>query len=215
MEPAHRRLLLTTCRTPVASVRELRRRKGQLDAVDRPLRVIEAEQRHGSNQVHVRLVVRVEGTDVAPVTPLGLDESGYVVAREVVDLRLTGFGQRGDDIAAYVLELALAGGDDVDKRLRGEDVVAHRREHLVRVTGHRGWLGDLLVELQDLTRCGRLDDAKGRTLFAGHRDGGDRDPRAALDVVLHHLPRVHAVDVVGAETQTMSGSSSEIRFRFW
>ena len=40
-------------------------------------------------------------------------------------------------------------------------------------------------------------------------------PAPDCDVRLDHLPRVHAVDVVGAEHTDVFGRSSSIRFRFW
>ena len=47
------------------------------------------------------------------------------------------------------------------------------------------------------------------------RDGGDGDAGAGLHVLLDHLARVHAVDVVGAEHADDVGRSSVIRLRFW
>ena len=57
----------------------------------------------------------------------------------------------------------------------------------------------LLVEGDDLAIGARLDDAEVDGLLLGHGDRRDRHAGAAVDVVLDHLARVHAVDVVGAE----------------
>jgi hypothetical protein len=93
------------------------------------------------------------------------------------------------------------GGDRVDQRTGGEDVVAHRREYLVRRVRQTVDLLRLLPERADPARVVRVDvddsELVGQRLRlpdAGHRDRGARG-----DVVVDHLLRVHPVDVVGAE----------------
>ena len=46
-----------------------------------------------------------------------------------------------------------------------------------------------------------FDDAELGCLLDGHPDGGNGDARAGLDVAVEHLPRIHAIDVVGAEDE--------------
>ena len=67
---------------------ELRRRQPVGRHQDRPVGVVEVEDRVGRDQVHVRVVVRVERPDVAPVAALALGDPGDVEAREVEHLRL-------------------------------------------------------------------------------------------------------------------------------
>ncbi len=67
---------------------ELRRRQPVGLREDRPVVVVEVEDRVGRDQVHVRLVVGVERPDVAPVAALALRDARDVGVREVEDLRL-------------------------------------------------------------------------------------------------------------------------------
>ena len=87
----------------------------------------------------------------------------------------------------------------VDKRLRGEDVVAHRGIGHVRVIRGRRRIGRLLDELRDRAHPIRLNAAKGGSLRARDADTRHRAIQTGGDVLFHHLGRVHAVDVVGAE----------------
>ena len=81
-----------------------------------------------------------------------------------------------------------------------EHVVAHRGERLVGRVDEAGRVGRLLEELVDRQAVGGgLDHAELPRLLARHPDARDRHARAAVDVRLHHLRGVHAVDVVGAE----------------
>ena len=92
------------------------------------------------------------------------------------------------------------GVQGVEQRLGAEDVVAHRRERLVRAAGQPGRVGGLLQERLDLAAVVRgLDHAERGGLAARHGDAGDGHPGAAVEVLLPHLPRVHPVDVVRAE----------------
>ena len=88
----------------------------------------------------------------------------------------------------------------VEQHVGGEDVVAHRGVDLLGVVGQPDGVGRLLAERGDHPPVvGGLDDAE----LVGERDRlADRRHRhagAGLDVLGHHLARVHAVDVVGAE----------------
>ena len=109
-------------------------------------------------QVHVGLVVRVEASDVAPVATLVLGLTGDDVGREVVHVGDAGAGEHGDHVAADVGRDVVAPrrADDVDQRLRVEDVVAHRCQRTRRVARHRRRVGRLLVEGDDLAGVGRL-----------------------------------------------------------
>ena len=186
-------------RLAARSPRHLRRRLGPAVGEHRPAVVVQVEHRVRRDEVHVGRVVRVERADVTPVPPLPLVLIGHDVAREVVDVSDAGPRQRRDHVPAEVGVRVVAGGHDVDERRGVEDVVAHRRQAPAVVTGHRRWLGDLLVEVEDLALLVDLDHPERRGLALGDRDRGDGDAGTRLEVVLDHLARVHAVDVIGAE----------------
>ncbi len=103
--------------------------------VDRPRRVVEAEDRVHRNGVHARLVVGVEGSHVPPVALLPLGLVGDLVVAEVVDPSHTLRDQCRDDVATDVVPggLTLLGvaGDDVTQHLGIEDVVPHRNVRLI------------------------------------------------------------------------------------
>ena len=46
---------------------------------------------------------------------------------------------------------------------------------------------------------GRLDHTEGAGLSDGHRQGGNRHLGVAFQVKTHHLPHIHAIDMVGTE----------------
>ena len=177
--------------------------------VDRPLVVVEVEDRVRRDEVHVGLVVGVERAHVAPVAAVALAGAGHHVVREVVDVGPARLDHHRDDVAAQVVlarrvERVLP--QRVDHRLRLEHVVAHRGEHLVGRVGQAHRVLGLLPERDDpaALRIG-LDHAE----LVGQRqrlpDGRHRHVRARLLVLLHHLPRVHPVDVVRAEHDDVLG----------
>src|SRR5207237_5349943 len=53
----------------------------------------------------------------------------------------------------------------------------------------------------DLGGLAGLDDAELRCLLDGHPDRRNSDTGAGFDVAVEHLPRVHAIDVVGSEDE--------------
>ena len=65
---------------------ELRRRQLRVVGEDRPLLVVEVEDRVDGDEVHVRVVVGVDRPDVAPVTAVAVLGAGHVVVGEVVDV---------------------------------------------------------------------------------------------------------------------------------
>ena len=93
----------------------------------------------------------------------------------------------------------LARCHDVDQGLRVEHVVAHARQAALLVARHRRRRLRLLVESDDLAVGARLDHPEVDGFLLGDGDRRDRHPGTALDVMLDHLARIHAVDVVGAE----------------
>ena len=140
---------LLDARTSPAAARSCSFRIGQS-------RVVEVEDRVGRDQVHVGVVVGVERPDVAPVAALALGHAGHVAARRsrtpAPRPRATSIGMMSRaDVVARVLVLRVR-GDRVDQRLRVEDVVAHRGEHLVGRVGQPERVGRLLVERRDRLR---------------------------------------------------------------
>ena len=100
---------------------ELGRRQRLGPGQDRPLAVVEVEDRVDRDQVHVRVVVRVQRSDVAPVAALALGRARHDVRGEVVDLRLAALDEGRDEVAADVVARGLVGGvgrDGVDENVR-------------------------------------------------------------------------------------------------
>ena len=89
----------------------------------------------------------------------------------------------------------------VDQDIGVEDVIAHRREHLIGRIHESNGILRLLEELGNASRIFRVefDDAE----LVGKRDrladGGDGDTGTRRDVCLDHLAEVHAIDVVGTD----------------
>src|SRR5436305_62105 len=57
----------------------------------------------------------------------------------------------------------------------------------------------LIAKCVDAARVVGVDDAERRRSGAWNANAGDRDAGDGCDVLLDHLPRVHAIDVVGTE----------------
>src|SRR5690625_4215969 len=119
-------------------VDELRRRHPRVAGEQRPLLVVEVEDRGDRDEVLVGVVVGVDRADVAPVAVVTLRGSRHDVVLEVVDARQPALDEPRHDAAAHVvLGLRVLGvhAQRLDERLGGQDVVAHRGEHLVRGAG--------------------------------------------------------------------------------
>ena len=105
--------------------------------VDRPLAVVEVEDRVDRDEVHVGLVVGVEGPDIAPVAAVAVGRARHLVVGEVVDAGVALVGQHRDDAAAHVVDASPRRRrpcERVEQRVGREDVVAHRHERLVRAS---------------------------------------------------------------------------------
>ena len=157
----------------------------------------------------MRVVVGVERPDVAPVAVVARGRAGNVVAREVVDAHLARIDEHRHDVSADVVlraHIACVSRHRFDQRLGAEDVVAHRREHLVRRVGKADGISGLLAKRRDLrsVRTG-LDHAELGGLLDRHADSRNRCTGARLDVLRKHLARVHPVDVIGAEDDHVVG----------
>ena len=170
--------------------------------MNRPRAVVQVENGVHRNHVHVCLIEGVDGTDIAPIAMVTLRRTGHLIGHEVVDVCLLTLHEIRNDVAAHVMRgvlILFVFQQSVDKRLRGEDVVAHGGVGHVRIIrGGRG-IRRLLDELRNRAHPIRLDAAKGRSLRTRNADARHRAVQSRRDVLLHHLGRVHAVDVVGAK----------------
>ena len=94
----------------------------------RPVAVVQVEHRVHRDEVHVRLVVGVQRTNVAPVIAVAVGRTRHVVVLEVVNAALAALHEPRDDVASHVV-LGIGVGrvlaQGVDQILRGEHVVAY------------------------------------------------------------------------------------------
>ena len=141
---------------------------------------------------------------------LPLAHAGHDVGGEVVDLSLAALDERRNQVAADVVARGLVGSvdrDRVDEHVRAEHVVAHRGEDLVWRVGEPDGVAGLLAERADRAAVvSGLDHAELACLLDRDPDAGHGHSRSGLDVLVHHLARVHAVDVVGTEHADVVGA---------
>ncbi len=166
--------------------------------------VVEVEGGGDAGDVHVGLVVGLEGTDIAPVEGLLL-----VLVDEVVGVHFDAAEDVGQDVVAeVVLGVGVFGVlDELGEQDVGvEDVDAHGDVDHVGVEG-RADLGlfGLFFEADDLSVAGDLDDTEGGDLVGGDGEGGEGDVGAGVDVLLQHEGVVHLVDVVAGEDEDVLG----------
>ena len=183
---------------------ELGRRQRVVPGQDRPLAVVEVEHRVDRDEVHVGLPEGVERAHVAPVAVLALRRARHLVVGEVVDLGLAALDEHRDEVAADVVlgrVVPRVLGHDLAQHVGGEHVVAHRRVDLVGGVGQPDRVARLLAEAAD--RGGRPASVSitpnWSAWSSGARSAATVTPAPLVDVLLDHLARVHAVDVVGAE----------------
>src|ERR1035438_6667767 len=181
---------------------ELGRRIGIAAAAQRPLPVVQVEGGADVAQVHIGVVIGVDGPHVAPIRSGIGGFAGDAVGLEVVGEHAPVAGQFGENVFAEIVVAVRVPGifaQQFQQRTSGEDVVAHRRVDLVGVAGHGRRVGVLLMESHDpVVRVG-FDDAEFHGVLPRGGDGGDSDFGALLHVVLDHAGDVHAVDVIAAE----------------
>ena len=101
---------------------ELGGRQRLVPGEDRPLVVVEVEDRLDRDQVHVRVVVGVERPDVAPVAAVARrSRPGTSLAAKSQTLRLAALDQHRDDVAAeswFERLVVGVGRDRVDQQRR-------------------------------------------------------------------------------------------------
>ena len=155
------------------------------------------------DEVHVGIVIAVEGSDIAPVALIALGGSYDDVLGEVVHIRCSRGREHRDDVRAHVMDRRRVGGvslECLEQDILREHVIAHRDEAVLVVTGNRRWVSGLLEEVRDAQAVVRsLDDPEVARERLRHPDArhGDAGPR--IDVRTDHLHRIHAVDVISTE----------------
>ena len=172
--------------------------------------VVEVEDRVHRDQVHVRVVVGVERPDVAPVAAVALgDCRGTSLSRSRRPARGRASVSIGHDVAAHVVHGGLVGGvapQRVEQHIGGEDVVAHRGEDLVGGVRQAGRVGGFSRNASIVRPSAPVwMTPNSLASVRGTRMPATVTPGAARDVLLDHLARVHAVDVVGAEHHDVVG----------
>src|SRR5665647_3190899 len=182
---------------------ELGRRIVAVVGVDRPFVVVEVEHGMDRDEVHLGVVVGVDGADVTPVAVVAFAGAGDRVVLDVIDVGQPPVYEVRDDVATHVPPAPGAfriTDDGVDEDVGIEDIDAHRGQNLVRGVRQADRVRGLLEEGRDLAWVGGLD--LDDTELVGDGDGlpdrRDCYARAVLDVLLDHMAEVHAIDVVRA-----------------
>ena len=187
-----------------------RRLLGDLGA-DRPVQVVQVELGDDVDQVHIGLVVGVEGADVAPVADLlGID-----VAEVVGDDAAHAPSSSRDDVPAEIVAgVGILGVfmEGVEEDIGLEDVDAHGGADHVRVEAGADGIAvlGLLLEAGDAEILVDLGDAEAAGFVGRHLDGGEGDVGIVPAVPVHHLVVVHLIDVVAGEDQ---GGGRGLRLR--
>src|SRR5262249_34630053 len=145
---------------------ELRRRQLRLVGADRPLAVVQVQHRVDADQVHVGLVVGLQGADVAPVRLLLAVAVAAAAGEDAVRPQAAGDGVAADVVAASVG--GGVGGYQLVHEPGREDVDAQRGQAARRVVGQRRRGLRLLDEAGDAGLPVHVHDAEaGRVLDRG------------------------------------------------
>ena len=120
----------------------------RLERADRPFPIIEVQDGIHFHQIHVGLVVGVEGADVPPIG------NGFtVLVAEAIGAHAHLLDHAGDDILAEIVIAIRAGGvlaKQLIHRPGGEHVNPHRRQAMVGVVGDGDRLLGFLQKAKDL-----------------------------------------------------------------
>ena len=90
-------------RPPILIEHELGRRQDDAGGFDRPLQVVEVENRLHVSEIHVGLPVTADVSDIAPVADFFLSDVGYPVACKVVGKHRVVFVNRGQNIFSEIV----------------------------------------------------------------------------------------------------------------
>ena len=178
---------------------ELRRRQLFLVGPDRPLLVVDVELGGHAHEFHVRLVVGIHRTHVAPVV---LRLRAYVLERVGEHAQLV--DRVRHDVAAEVVRRVRVLGVGTQQPLeqpRIEHVDAHGGERHVGAARHRRRVVRLLEEAQHSIGFVHSEHAELTRARHRHFDDADGDVGLLFDVEADHRAVVHLVDVIPGEDQ--------------
>jgi hypothetical protein len=166
---------------------------------------VKIEQRCLTENIHVGLPVGFECADIPPIVRflVGL-QSGNVVVAKVVRQNAMRADGAGQNIATEVMRARCLGivFEDVLEKPGIEEIISHRGKRLPWIAGHRLGVLWFFLESDDVGRALFLvyfDDAESLRGMYGHGPGRDGDVGVMVQVKLHHLVDVHAVDVICPE----------------
>ena len=178
---------------PCRVVHELGRRQRVVRGVDRPVVVVEVEDRVDGDQVHVRVVERVQRPDVAPVVPVALGASRARRCRgsrrRCASPRSTSIGMMLPPMSCLLAGSSASLAQRVEQRVGGEDVVAHRRVDLVGCVGQARRRRSASPGRRAIRRRSSAVSMTPNWSASSMRlpDGGDRHAGAGVDVLRDHL----------------------------
>ena len=106
-----------------------------------------------ANEVHIRLVVGIQGADIAPVVAVTIGRSGDVIILEIVVAAHAALDEPRDDIATHVVlgkRIFCVFTKRGNEFCRREDVVTHRGKDLIGIIGKTLRVLRLFNELIDV-----------------------------------------------------------------
>ena len=116
-------------------------------------------------------------------------------------------GECRNDISAHIDERRLfVRRDDVDQSLGVEHVVAHAGEASGVVTRHSRWIVRFLVERLDKAALVGFYNTELVGFITVNRNCRNGDTCSRGDVLVDHLPWIHAVDVICSKHCDVVGS---------
>ena len=138
----------------LVAINELCRRQGTIqERHRRPIPVVQVEDRVNTNEVHIGLVVGIQGTNIAPIIAVTIGRSGDVIILEVVVAAHTALDEPRDDIATHVVlgeRIFCVFTKRGNEFCRCEDVVTHGGKDLIGVIGKALRVLRLLNKLIDV-----------------------------------------------------------------
>src|ERR1022692_1400252 len=181
---------------------ELGRWIGVAGTAHGPLTIVEVELGRDLAQIHVGVVVGLDGADIAPVGDGAFRLTGDAVGLEVVSVDGGVAGELGQDVLAEIVMtvgIFRVGLEQIHKSAGGENVVAHRGVDLGGMAGHGRRFRVLFVKGQNASILVGFKDAKFGGLLLGDGDGSDGHFRVPSHVEVDHAGDVHAVDMITTE----------------
>ncbi len=171
-----------------------------LPGSQRPVAVVQVENGRHAHKIHVRFVVGIEGSNVAPIQCVLLVFVHEVISKHPV-LRNN---PRKNVLAEIVVRLGILGVGQKygDHELRIENVNTHRSVAMARTMRRVLGLGWLFFESHDPPIVIDFNHSElPRGLRGGNLDGSDRHVSGGVHVLLQHLGVVHFVYVVAGKNK--------------